>query len=344
MKTIDLRSDTVTLPTQAMREAIFNADLGDDVFAEDPTTNRLEKISAEAMGKEAAMLVASGTMGNLVCILTHCRRGEEVILGNQSHSFLYEAGGMSALGGIHPHTVVNQPNGTMLLEDIESAIRSDNVHFPRTRLICLENTHNHCNGSPLKAKYTEEVAALAHQRGLKVHLDGARIFNAAVALDVDVKELTGPVDSVSFCLSKGLSAPVGSVVCGSSEFISEARRNRKVLGGGMRQCGIIAAAGITALEQMVERLKEDHANALRLAEGISQIPGLSIDLENIHTNIVYFDLENERLTAESLVKKLADRGVKILSLGPASLRAVTHYGITADDIDVTLNALQKIMK
>jgi threonine aldolase len=344
VKTIDLRSDTVTLPTQAMREAIFNADLGDDVFAEDPTTNRLEKISAEAMGKEAAMLVASGTMGNLVCILTHCRRGEEVILGNQSHSFLYEAGGMSALGGIHPHTVVNQPNGTMLLEDIESAIRSDNVHFPRTRLICLENTHNHCNGSPLKAKYTEEVAALAHQRGLKVHLDGARIFNAAVALDVDVKELTGPVDSVSFCLSKGLSAPVGSVVCSSSEFISEARRNRKVLGGGMRQCGIIAAAGITALEQMVERLKEDHANALRLAEGISQIPGLSIDLENIHTNIVYFDLENERLTAESLVKKLADRGVKILSLGPASLRAVTHYGITADDIDVTLNALQKIMK
>ncbi len=344
METIDLRSDTVTLPTQAMREAIFHTDLGDDVFAEDPTTNQLEKISAEIIGKEAAMLVASGTMGNLVCILAHCRRGEEVILGNQSHSFLYEAGGMSVLGGIHPHTVVNQPDGTILLEDIETAIRGENVHFPRTRLVCLENTHNHCNGSPLTAKYTEDVAALANRRGLKVHLDGARIFNAAVALDVDVKELTRPVDSVSFCLSKGLSAPVGSVICGSGDFISEARRIRKVLGGGMRQCGIIAAAGITALEQMVERLKEDHENARRLAEGISRIASLSIDLDNIHTNIVYFDLESERLTAESLVERLADRAVKILNLGLARLRAVTHYGITDDDIDLALEALREIMK
>jgi len=344
VKTIDLRSDTVTLPTQAMREAIYNAELGDDVFAEDPTTNRLEKMAAGIMGKEAAMLVASGTMGNLVCILTHCQRGDEVILGDKSHSFLYEAGGMSALGGIHPHTVVNQPDGTMRLEDIESAIRSDNVHFPRTRLVCLENTHNYCNGSPLTAKYTEKVAALAHRRGLKVHLDGARIFNAAVALGVDVKELAGPVDSMSFCLSKGLAAPVGSVICGSSEFIAEARRNRKVLGGGMRQCGIIAAAGITALEQMVERLKEDHANARRLAEGISQISGLSIDLENIHTNIVYFDLESDQITAEKLMQKLADRSIKILNLGPARLRAVTHYGITTKDIDVTLDALQTIIK
>jgi len=327
-----------------MREAIFHTDLGDDVFAEDPTTNQLEKISAEIIGKEAAMLVASGTMGNLVCILAHCRRGEEVILGNQSHSFLYEAGGMSVLGGIHPHTVVNQPDGTILLEDIETAIRGENVHFPRTRLVCLENTHNHCNGSPLTAKYTEDVAALANRRGLKVHLDGARIFNAAVALDVDVKELTRPVDSVSFCLSKGLSAPVGSVICGSGDFISEARRIRKVLGGGMRQCGIIAAAGITALEQMVERLKEDHENARRLAEGISRIASLSIDLDNIHTNIVYFDLESERLTAESLVERLADRAVKILNLGLARLRAVTHYGITDDDIDLALEALREIMK
>jgi len=279
-----------------------------------------------------------------VCILAHCRRGEEVILGNQSHSFLYEAGGMSVLGGIHPHTVVNQPDGTILLEDIETAIRGENVHFPRTRLVCLENTHNHCNGSPLTAKYTEDVAALANRRGLKVHLDGARIFNAAVALDVDVKELTRPVDSVSFCLSKGLSAPVGSVICGSGDFISEARRIRKVLGGGMRQCGIIAAAGITALEQMVERLKEDHENARRLAEGISRIASLSIDLDNIHTNIVYFDLESERLTAESLVERLADRAVKILNLGLARLRAVTHYGITDDDIDLALEALREIMK
>ncbi len=339
-----MRSDTVTLPTQAMREAIFHADLGDDVFSEDPTTNRLEKMSAEIVGKEAALMVASGTMGNLVCILTHCQRGEEVILGDQSHSFLYEAGGMSALGGIHPHTVVNQPDGAILLEDIEAAIRGDNVHFPRTRLVCLENTHNHCNGSPLTAKYTEKVVALAHQRGLKVHLDGARIFNAAVALGVDVKKLTGSVDTLSFCLSKGLSAPVGSVVCGSGEFIADARRNRKVLGGGMRQCGIIAAAGITALEQMVERLIEDHANARRLAEGISQIPGLSIDLENIRTNIVYFDIQSGQITAGKLVQQLAGRGIKILNLGPARLRAVTHYGITADDIDLTLDVLRKIMK
>ena len=343
MKIIDLRSDTVTLPTQAMRQAIFEADLGDDVFGEDPTTNRMEKMAAERMGKEAALMVASGTMGNLVCILTHCKRGEEVILGDKSHSFLYEGGGMSALGGIHPHTVVNQPDGTMRLEDIEAAIRGDNVHFPRTRLICLENTHNHCNGIPLTLKYTKEVAALARKHRLQVHLDGARIFNAAVALGVDVKELTGPVDSVSFCLSKGLSAPVGSVICGSGEFISEARRNRKILGGGMRQCGIIAAAGIIALEQMTERLTEDHANARRLAEGIAEISGLSLDPKSVKTNIIYFNLAGKRLSAGTLVKQLANRGIKILQLGPAQLRAVTHYGISSEDIDMTLTALSRIM-
>ncbi|MBN2180845.1 MAG: low-specificity L-threonine aldolase [Sedimentisphaerales bacterium] len=342
MKTIDLRSDTVTLPTDSMRQAIYNAELGDDVFSEDPTTNRLEKMAAERMGKEAAIMVASGTMGNLVCLLTHCSRGDEVILGNQSHSFLYEAGGMSALGGIHPHTVVNQPDGTMRPEDIEAAIRSDNVHFPRSRLICLENTHNYCNGTPLTVEYTKKVAALARKRGLKVHLDGARIFNAAVALGVDVKELTGPVDSVSFCLSKGLAAPVGSVICGSREFIAEARRNRKILGGGMRQCGIIAAAGIAALEQMVERLTEDHANARRLAEGIACTQDLSLEPETVKTNIIYFEITSEKISAEMLVKKLAAKGIKILNLGPNRLRAVTHYGINSDDIDLTLKALKKI--
>jgi len=344
VKTIDLRSDTVTLPTQAMRQAIFDAELGDDVFGEDPTTNRLEKMAAERMGKEAAMLVASGTMGNLVCILTHCKRGEEVILGDRSHSFLYEAGGMSALGGIHPHTVVNQPDGTIRLEDIEAAIRGDNVHFPRTRLICLENTHNHCSGTPLTPDYTKKVAALARQHRLQVHLDGARIFNAAVALDVDVKKLTDCVDSVSFCLSKGLAAPIGSVICGSRDFIAEARRNRKIVGGGMRQCGIIAAAGITALEQMVDRIAEDHANARRLADGIAEIPGLSLDAEKVQTNIIYFDLTSEKITTETLIKHLAGQGIKMLALGPKRLRAVTHYGISTGDIDVTLKALQKIMK
>ena len=343
MKTIDLRSDTVTLPTQAMREAIYHAELGDDVFGEDPTTNRLEKMAAERMGKEAAIMVASGTMGNLVCVLTHCSRGEEVILGDQSHTFVYEAGGMSAVGGIHPHTVPNQPDGTIRLEDIEAAIRGSNVHFPRSRLICLENTHNRCNGSALSPQYMESVAKLAGERGLSVHLDGARVFNAAVALGIDVKELTRHADSVSFCLSKGLSSPVGSVICGTSQFIAEARRNRKLLGGGMRQSGIIAAAGIEALEHMVDRLAEDHENARRLAEGIACIPGLSIDLKKIHTNIVYFDMADKQFDAGTLVMQLAGRAVKVLQVGPGRLRAVTHYGISADDIDLALIAISEAM-
>lgn len=344
MRTIDLRSDTVTLPTPAMREAVYNAELGDDVFGEDPTTNRFEQMAAERIGKQAALLVASGTMGNLVCILTHCARGEEVILGDRSHTFLYEAGGMSALGGIHPHTISNQPDGTMRLEDIRAAIRGPNVHFPRTRLICLENTHNRCNGSALPPEYIDAVAALAKEHGLSVHLDGARIFNAAVALGLDAKELTRSVDSVIFCLSKGLSAPVGSVVCGSSEFIAEARRTRKVLGGGMRQSGVIAAAGITALEEMVDRLAEDHENARRLAKGIAAIRGLSIDPATVQTDIVYFELAGNRLTADEMVKELGKKGIKILRVGPSRFRAVTHYGISAEDIDLTVKALDEVMK
>jgi len=344
MGTIDLRSDTVTLPTPAMREAVYRAELGDDVFGEDPTTNRLEEMSAERMGKEAALLVASGTMGNLVCTLTHCRRGEEVILGDRSHTFLYEAGGMSTLGGIHPHTIRNQPDGTMRLEDIEGAIRGNNVHFPRTRLICLENTHNRCYGSALTSEYIDSVAALAKEHGLSIHLDGARIFNAAIALGVDVKELTANVDSLIFCLSKGLSAPVGSVVCGSSEFIAEARRARKVLGGGMRQAGVIAAAGITALQEMVDRLAEDHENARRLAEGIAGIGGLSIELAKVQTNIIYFELDEGRMTPMELVTELNKKEVKLLAVGPRRLRVVTHYGISAEDIDLTVKALSEVMK
>ena len=343
METIDLRSDTVTLPTAAMREAICSAELGDDVFGEDPTTIRLEKIAAERMGKEAAMLVASGTMGNLICVLTHCGRGDEAILGDQSHTFLYEAGGIAALGGVHPHTLPNQPDGTLRLAGIEGAIRADNVHFPRTRLICLENTHNRCGGAVLSPEYTEQVTALAHDRGLLLHLDGARVFNAAVALGVDVKELTRHVDSVSFCLSKGLSAPVGSVICGSKQFVAEARRIRKSVGGGMRQCGIIAAAGIEALENMTARLADDHANAKRLAEGIAEIEGLAVEPERVQTNIVFFGLVGGAVTAEQLVTRLNDRGVRILQLGPARVRAVTHYGIEAEDIEAALTALREAM-
>ena len=344
MKIIDLRSDTVTLPTPAMRDAIYHAELGDDVFGDDPTVNRLEKKAAERIGKEAALLVPSGTMANLVCALTHCKRGEEVILGDKSHMFLNEAGGMATVGSIHPHIIPNQPDGILLLSDIEQAIRGSNDHFPRTRLICLENTHNRCHGAVLTPDYMDSVSDLAKRRHLSLHLDGARVFNASVALGTDVKNFTRNADSVSFCLSKGLSCPIGSLVCGSREFISEARRARKVLGGGMRQAGIIAAAGIVALEQMVERLKEDHQNARHLAEGISRIPGLSIDLKRIQTNIIYFSRVADRMTDEEFLRMLLDKGIKFLSTGPSRFRMVTHYGISSEDIDVTVAAFKDVMK
>lgn len=344
MRVVDLRSDTVTLPSDEMREAMARAELGDDVFGEDPTVNRLQQMAAERVGKEAGLLVVSGTMGNLASILTHCRRGEEVILGDQSHTFVYEGGGISALGGVHPHTVSNQPDGTLRLEDIEAAIRSENVHFPRTRLICLENTHNRCDGTPLRPEYMEAVGELARRHGLAVHLDGARIFNAAIALGVDVKKLTRCADSITFCLSKGLAAPVGSVICGSKAFIAEARRTRKALGGGMRQAGVLAAAGIVALEKMIDRLREDHDNAMRLARGIARIDGLSIDLAHVHTDIVYFEVVRDGLTAEELAKRLDSRGVKMLSVGPKRIRAVTHYGVTADDVESAILALENVMR
>jgi threonine aldolase len=287
-RTIDLRSDTVTLPTPAMRKAMLTAELGDDVLGEDPTVNRLEELAARKLGKEAALLVPSGTMANLASVLTRCSRGEEIILGDRSHIFLNEAGGISALGGIHPHTLPNLPNGTLALDRITGAVRGDNVHFPRTGLICLENTHNRCCGSALPLEYHREVRDLADDMGrgagphrgegsgLVVHLDGARIFNAAAALDVDAGRIAATADSVSFCLSKGLCAPVGSLICGTEEFISEARRTRKMLGGGMRQAGVIAAAGIAALEEMVDRLREDHEHAARLRTGLEGIPGISL--------------------------------------------------------------------
>jgi threonine aldolase len=343
VRIIDLRSDTVTLPSPAMREAISQAELGDDVFGEDPTVNILEEKAAARVGKEAALLVASGTMGNLVSILTHCARGEEAILGHLAHTFLYEAGGMAALGGVHPRTVPNQPDGTLALDEIQAAIRPENVHFPRSRLICLENTHNRCGGAVLPPSYTAALARVAREHGLRVHLDGARIFNAAAALDVDVTELTRHVDSLSFCLSKGLAAPIGSIVCGPRDFIHEARRVRKVLGGGMRQAGIIAAAGIVALDTMVHRLREDHESAARLADGLADIAGLTIEPTGVRTNIVYFNVADTRTSAAELVARLAKGGLKVLSVGPRRLRAVTHFGIAGDDIDAALRILRETM-
>ncbi|MDP6415719.1 MAG: low-specificity L-threonine aldolase, partial [Gammaproteobacteria bacterium] len=274
MRTVDLRSDTTTLPTDEMRQAISGSELGDDVFQGDPTVNRLQDLAAQRMGKEAALLVPSGTMANLASILTHCGRGAEVILGNRAHTYKYEKGGISAYGGIHSTQIPNQDDGTMQLEDIRDAIRGIDDHFPVTKLICLENTHNVCGGAPLSVTYTKEVANLARAHNIKMHIDGARIFNAAVALGVDVQDLVEDADSMSFCMSKGLGAPVGSVICGSKDFIDQARGIRKGLGGGMRQAGIIAAAGIVALETMVDRLQEDHTNARLLADGIADLPGV----------------------------------------------------------------------
>jgi threonine aldolase len=346
---IDLRSDTVTLPTPAMRQAMAQAEVGDDVYGEDPTVNRLEAMAAERLGKEAALLVVSGTMGNLVALLTHCGRGDEVIFGTLSHTFLFEAGGSATLGGIHHNALPNQPDGTLDLAQIEAAIRPENVHMPRTRLICLENTHNRCGGAVLSPEYCDAVGQLAKRHSLSVHLDGARLFNAAVALGVEVRELARSVDSVTFCLSKGLSAPVGAILCGEAAFIAEARRWRKAVGGGMRQCGILAAAGIVALEQMVDRLAEDHANAARLAAGIAHIPGLYVDLDTVQTDIVIFEVTaagptRPALTAAGLVAALKQRGVQMSAISPTRIRAVTHYGIETSDIDAVLQAMAAAME
>jgi threonine aldolase len=327
-----------------MLTAISEAQVGDDVFGEDPSINKLEKMAADRLGKEAALFVASGTMGNLVSLLAHCGRGDEIILGNLSHTFFFEQGGSAAVGGIHPRTVANQPDGTLALSEIETAIRSDNIHFPLTRLIVLENTHNLCGGRPLDIAYMQAVGDMARRHGLKIHVDGARIFNAAVALDVPVNQLAADADSVSFCLSKGLGAPVGSVVCGSREFILQARRARKVLGGGMRQAGVLAAAGIVALNEMVERLAEDHANARKLADGLSQMPGLIIDPDLIKTDIVYFEVKRDDMAVEDLIKQLADQGVRMLPVGPSRIRAVTNYHITSDDIDYVLDRFSQILE
>ena len=343
MRTVDLRSDTTTLPTDEMRQAIAESELGDDVFQGDPTVNKLQDLAAQRMGKEAALLVPSGTMANLASILTHCGRGAEVILGNRAHTYKYEKGGISAYGGIHSTQIPNQDDGTMQLEDIRAAIRGIDDHFPVTKLICLENTHNVCSGAPLSVKYTKEVANLARAHNIKLHIDGARIFNAAVAQGVEVQELVEDADSMSFCMSKGLAAPVGSIICGSKDFIDQARGIRKGLGGGMRQAGIIAAAGIVALETMVDRLQEDHTNARLLADGIANLSGIVLDPETIKTNIIYFDLDDAAMESANFLTVLAAKGIQFFDTGPRRFRMVTHYGITAEDILYTIDAFKQTL-
>jgi len=336
---VDLRSDTVTQPTPAMREAMYRAEVGDDVYGEDPTVNRLEALAAERLGKEAALLLLSGTMGNLVGLLAQTRRGDEAIVGEHSHIFLNEAGGAAALGGVQLFPIPSV-RGVLDPARVEAAIRPENVHYPRTALVCLENTHNRDGGAAVSVEATDAVAEVAHRHGLRVHLDGARLFNAAVALGVPASRLVQSVDSVTFCLSKGLGCPMGSILAGSAAYITEARRWRKMVGGGLRQAGIIAAAGIVALETMVDRLAEDHRNARRLAEGLSQLPGIAVDLDAVQTNIVMLEIVDPRIDPWQFVRAMAEQGVKIGSPYGRRIRAVTHYQITPDDIDYTLRAAE----
>jgi len=342
MRVIDLRSDTVTQPTPEMRKAIAEAELGDDVFGEDPTINRLEAMAAKRLGKEAAMLTVSGTMSNLVCALTHCQRGDEMMVGSEAHIFHSEVGGVAALGSVLVRMVRNDTRGMMDPNEVESAIRSPGINYPRTALVCVENTHNRCGGGVLDAEDVGAIAEVAHRYGAAVHMDGARVFNAAVALKVSPAELASAADSVSFCLSKGLSCPVGSLVCGSKEFIVRARKARRMVGGGMRQAGIIAAAGIVALDTMVDRLADDHANAKVLARGLSRIPGLHLDPDTVQTNIVIFEVR--RWSAQEFMDSLKARGVLTSYVSGRKVRMVTHYGIVADDIAEALTGVEAATK
>lgn len=344
MRNIDLRSDTVTQPTPEMREAMARAEVGDDVYGEDPTVNHLQQTAAARLGKEAGLFVPSGTMGNLIAILCHCGRGEEAIVGNLSHTFLFEAGGLSALGGVHSCQVPNRVDGTLRLQDVRAAIRPDDIHQPVTRLICIENTQNYCGGVALTPEYTAQIADLAHENQLLLHLDGARIFNAAVALGVDVQELTRPVDSVNICLSKGLCAPVGSVLCGSHRFIEQARRIRKQLGGGMRQAGVLAAAGQIALDQMPARLGEDHLRARQIAEQMADIPALVLDDGTPYTNMIFADLRDDYpLEAPQVVNRLAQEGLLIGTVGPRRFRLVTHYWIDEAAVEECGRIFKKVL-
>jgi threonine aldolase len=341
MKVIDLRSDTITHPTPEMREAMFEAEVGDDVYGEDPTVNRLEAMAAGVMGKEDALFTTSGTQSNLIAVLTQAKRGDEVIVGDEAHMLWYELGGAAALGGVVLRTLPNDGCGRLNLDDINRVIRGTDIHYPQTTLLCLENTHNRCGGAVLTMDYTDEVCNLAHTRGLRVHLDGARIFNAAIALGIPACKLAQSVDSVALCLSKGLSAPVGSLLCGNKDFVERARKFRKMVGGGMRQAGVIAAAGIVALEIMIDRLAEDHANARRLAQGLASIKGITLAQDDVPTNIVMFHLSPE-LSIVEFVAGLDRAGVKIGLRDGRPFRAVTHRMVSSSDIDEALTCIEAV--
>ena len=341
MDVIDLRSDTVTHPTPAMRAAMANAIVGDDVFGDDPTVNALQDYAAQLLGKEAALFVTSGTQGNVIACLTHCQRGEELIVGKEGHIFRWEVGAASALGGITMHQVAMQPNGEIKLEDIEAAIRnSADVHHPITKLVCLENTQGGMGGVPLSADYVNRVADFVHARGLQLHIDGARLFNAAAALNVEPIELVRKADSVQICLSKGLCAPAGSLLLGTQDFINRARRIRKMLGGGMRQAGVIAATGLIALKEMRSRLREYHEHAEQLARGLAAIPGITVHPVHKRTNMVFFSVPAR---VESAKFVAAMKAKNILLIGGPRFRAVTHYWITPERVDEVITAVRDVV-
>lgn len=336
MRYIDLRSDTVTQPTDAMRQAMLHAEVGDDVYGEDPGVNALEAYGARLLGKQAALFVPSGTMSNLLAVMSHCQRGEGAILGNAAHIYRYEAQGSAVLGSVALQPLPMQRDGTLAFDDIKAALAPDDAHFVQTRLICLENTHN---GKVLPLSYLQEMGAFVAERGLKLHLDGARLFNAAVASETPVEVIAAPFDSISICLSKGLGAPVGSLLVGSHDFIARARRLRKMLGGGMRQAGILAQAGLFALEQHVTRLADDHRRAKRLAEGLAALPGIELDLSLVQSNMVFLRLREGE--SAPLLAFMKDRG--ILFSGYGELRLVTHLQINDDDIEEVIDAFTEYL-
>jgi threonine aldolase len=339
-RTVELRSDTFTLPTESMRAAMAAAEVGDDVWDEDPTIHRLQERAAEMVGKEASLFVPSGTMGNLCALLSHTQAGEEVILEGDSHIFHSEVAGASVVGGLQLRPLESE-DGRLQPEQVRRAVREPDIHQPRTGLLCLENTHNRKGGTCLSPSQTVALSSIAHEAGFPVHLDGARVFNAAVALGVDARELTAPVDSVMFCLSKGLSAPVGSMLAGSKDFIERARRMRKMLGGGMRQAGVLAAAGLCALNEMVDRLAEDHANARRLAEGLLGVPGVDIDLLRVETNMVFGDC-HPPLTATAFIDRCREVGVLLDQASLYRWRMVTHRGVSEEDVDYAIEAVRRV--
>jgi len=337
MTTIDFRSDTVTQPTPAMRDAIFRAQLGDDVYHEDPTADRLQRMAADMLGKEDALLVSSGTMANLVAVLTHCESDDRILLGSEAHMHYYESEGIVRLAGVEVRTVPNDPQGRVDPAAMETMLWES--EGPPIDLACLENTHMRCGGVPLTAAYTAKIASLAHGRGVPLHLDGARIFNAAIALGVPAASLVEEVDSVMFCLSKGLCCPVGSLLCGSGEFISLARQSRKLVGGGMRQVGVLAAAGIVALESMIDRLADDHANARVLADGLAEMPGITLDPTAVQTNIVIFEVQGG---APAFLTAVAEHGILALPVGPDRVRMITHNDVTRDDVERALEVIRSV--